>query len=81
MTRDLLNTAPARALGRRQAVRPPGPFSLAEVESARDFVAALIVRHGEELLPLFERLERECEARMQHRGVLDRVRAIAARAA
>ncbi|MCF1502150.1 hypothetical protein L0F51_00015 [Afifella sp. H1R] len=45
---------------------------------ARALAASLVLRHGEELLPIFDRLDRECAALEKREDALDRVRAIAA---
>ncbi|WP_128292045.1 hypothetical protein [Afifella aestuarii] len=69
MTRDLLAT-------RRRAPQARG--GLAELTRARALAASLVLRHGEELLPIFDRLDRECAALEKREDALDRVRAIAA---
>ncbi|WP_421724764.1 hypothetical protein [Bauldia sp.] len=78
MTRDLFDTAPARALSRR--VRPPGPITLAELERARELVAKIITMfpNGDTYLPIFKRLDAECIAAREKDDVIGRVRRIAA---
>jgi hypothetical protein len=41
--------------------------------------AVFVMRHGEVLLPIFERLEREVEAAKSQSAAMDRVRAICER--
>ncbi|WP_414832155.1 hypothetical protein [Afifella sp. YEN Y35] len=71
MTRDLLAT-------RRRPPQARGEPGLAELTRARALAASLVLRHGEELLPIFDRLDRECAALEKREDALDRVRAIAA---
>ena len=52
--------------------------SLAELHHAREVMAVLVLRNGEWLLPIFERLEDEIDRRQRRDTAMDRVRALAA---
>lgn len=62
------------------AAGKPQPIPFEVVAHARQFLAGIVLRHGEWALPLFERLDEECVALERQRSSLDRVRAIAGRA-
>tara|TARA_B100000073_G_C23739521_1_gene573308 strand:- start:3654 stop:3851 length:198 start_codon:yes stop_codon:yes gene_type:complete len=48
-----------------------------ELRKAYEVAAKVVALHGETYLPIFERLEREYEARMQSKKALERAKAIA----
>ncbi|MDF2621310.1 MAG: hypothetical protein K0S00_3969 [Xanthobacteraceae bacterium] len=54
-------------------------YTVSELEELRDMAAVFVMRHGEVLLPIFERLEREVEAAKSQSAAMDRVRAICER--
>lgn len=67
MTRGLFHTVPPR----------PGPVTLSELRHAR-WLAAIVVRDfGEKYLPIFERLDAECEAMERKEMLLQRAHEIA----
>ncbi len=78
MTRDLFDTVPARALGRRE--KRTGPPTLDELERFRRLAAKIVLEHGEQYLPVFKRLDVECARARDSDDVLNRVRKIAATA-
>ncbi len=51
--------------------------SLAEIIVARDRCALIIAKYGQQYLPLFERLEKEIEAREERQKYLDKALKIA----
>ncbi len=52
---------------------------LKEIIEARDKCAAIIAQYGEQYLPIFERLEKEIELRMERQKYLDKALEIATR--
>jgi len=48
-----------------------------ELKKAYEVAAKVVAIHGETYLPIFERLEREYEARMQTKKALARAQAVA----
>ncbi len=51
--------------------------SLTEIVEARDKCAHIIVKYGEQYLPIFERLDKEIEIRMERQKYLEKAMEIA----
>ena len=47
-----------------------------ELKKAYETAALVVTKYGDKYLPIFERLEREYEARMQNKKAMDRAKAI-----
>ena len=47
-----------------------------ELKKAYETAALVVTKYGDTYLPIFERLEREYEARMQNKKAMDRAKAI-----
>lgn len=54
------------------------PVSSADLESAYNQAAQLVVEHGEEFLPLFERMDEEMQSRETTRTQIEKAREVAA---
>ncbi len=79
-TRTLFETRASPLLGRRDEPSFDGPITVAQLEVALDQAARLVTIYGEQYLPIFVRVESELEARRRTDNVIERARAIAAKA-